>query len=97
MAQDYGIPAPQPPLHGELRRIARWLMVIEDATGTRVARLFSAERQPLGEFDAGTEEITAMTRGLQPARGATGPEWDAALGGHSAAERAGADVYALDV
>ena len=97
MAQDYGIPAPRSPLHGELRRVARWLVVIEDATGTRVARLFSAERQPLGEFDAGTEEITVMTRGLHPAADAGGADWDAALAGHSAAERAGAEVYTLDV
>ena len=60
-------------------------------------RLFSPERRPLGEFDASTEEITAMTRGLQPGSGATGAEWDAALAGHSADARAAAEVYALDV
>jgi hypothetical protein len=97
MAQDYGMPAPRAPLHGELRRVARWLVVIEDATGTRVARLFSLERAPLAEFDAATEEIGVMTRGLQPTSGAAGAEWDAPLGGHSAAERAAAEVYTLDL
>lgn len=97
MAQDYGIPAPRAPLHGELRRVARWLVVIEDATGTRVARLFSSERRPLGEFDAGTEEIAVMTRGVPVTHGAAGADWDAALSGHSAAERAAAQVYPLDL
>jgi len=38
-----------------------------------------------------------MIRGLAPSRDASGPEWDRALGGHSAAERAAAAVYTLDV
>jgi hypothetical protein len=96
MAQDYGIPARRDPSGEPLRHVARWLVVIEDATGTRVARLFSPERTPLGEFDAGTEEVAVMVRGLVPVP-AAGPEWDAALDGHSARERAAAEVYTLDV
>jgi hypothetical protein len=38
-----------------------------------------------------------MTMGLVPVRGAAGPEWDRALGGHSAAERNAAEVYTLDI
>jgi hypothetical protein len=38
-----------------------------------------------------------MTRGLVPALGAAGPEWDRALDGHSNTERAAAEVYTLDV
>ena len=51
----------------------------------------------MAEFDASTEETALMTRGLVPATGATGPEWDQALKGHSAAERAAAEVYTLDI
>jgi hypothetical protein len=38
-----------------------------------------------------------MISGLVPELGATGPEWDAALQGHSLAERRAAKVYRLDV
>jgi hypothetical protein len=38
-----------------------------------------------------------MTQGLVPEAGATGPEWDPALEGHTAAERAAAQVYTLDI
>jgi hypothetical protein len=38
-----------------------------------------------------------MAAGLVPTRGADSPEWDRALGGHSAAERSAADVYTLDI
>jgi len=41
--------------------------------------------------------VALMTRGLAPAAGAAGPEWDRALEGHSAAERRAAEVYTLDV
>jgi hypothetical protein len=78
------------------RKVARYLVVI-DAAGAMLARLFDAQRAPLAEFDAAAEEVALMTQGLQPARGADGREWDDALRGHSAAERRAADVYTLDV
>lgn len=71
-------------------------MVI-DAGGSAVARLLLDSRERVAEFDAGTEEIAQMTAGLVPSRGASGPEWDQALEGHSAAERSAADVYTLAV
>ena len=79
-----------------LRRPARYLMII-DSGGVTIARLFLDDRAPAGDFDAGTEEVTVMTRGLTPVQGATGPEWDKALSGHNAAERAAAQVYTLDI
>jgi hypothetical protein len=78
------------------KRVARYLVVI-DAAGQVVARLFDDERRPLAEFDASSEEVALMTQGLDPAKGASGPEWNAVLGGHSAEERRGAEVYTLDV
>lgn len=84
--------------HGQaaMRKAARYLVVIE-AGGPAVARLFDESREQVAEFDASTEEVTLMTQGLVPALGADGPEWDRALAGHSAAERHAARVYTLDV
>ncbi|HET9642845.1 MAG TPA: hypothetical protein VFP68_05720 [Burkholderiaceae bacterium] len=72
-------------------------MVIIDAGGSTIARLLDAERRLVAEFDAGSEEVAVMTSGLEPSRGAAGPEWDQALRGHGAEERVLADVYVLDL
>jgi len=78
------------------RKPARYLVVI-DSGGSTIARLFLDTRELVAEFDAGAEQVALMTKGLQPTKGAGGPEWDRALVGHSADERAAADVYTLDV
>jgi hypothetical protein len=78
------------------RKVARYLVII-DAAGQVVARLFDEQRRPLAEFDAAAEEVALMTQGLQPAKGAGGPEWDGPLSGHNRDERRAADVYTLDV
>jgi len=78
------------------RQPVRYLVIIEGG-GTMLAQLFLATRERVEEIDASTEEVAVMTRGLTPARGAGGPEWDVALAGHSAAERAAARVYTLDL
>ena len=83
--------------HGSPHRAVTRYMVLIDAAGSTLARLFLANRTQVAEFDAGTEEVALMTQGLAPARGADGPEWDRALEGHSADERRAAEVYALDV
>ncbi|MEO8299455.1 MAG: hypothetical protein ABI574_16785 [Burkholderiales bacterium] len=75
---------------------ARYLMVIE-SSGSMVARLFDAQHRHLSDFDAGSEEVSVMTTGLQPTRGADPQLWGNTLTGHSAAERAAAQVYTLDV
>lgn len=75
---------------------ARYLVLI-DASGAMTARLFDAERKPLVDFDASSEEVVVMTKGLAAARGADAPAWDKALAGHNALERRSAEVFTLDV
>ena len=96
MNHGYGIESPSEHAHTPHRKPARYLVVI-DGGGSAVAKLFVDTRELVAEFDAGAEEGALMTRGLQPAKGADGPQWDRALEGHSAKERGAADVYTLDV
>lgn len=96
MNHGFGTELPHLHVSAEHRPAARYLVVI-DSGGATIVRLFRASREPAGEFDAGAEEVALMTRGLAPAKGASGAEWDRALEGHSATERAAADVYTLDV
>lgn len=78
------------------RQPVRYLVVI-DSGGSMVARLFLATREQAAEFDAMVEEVTVMTLGLTPETGALGKEWDVALQGHNATERAAALVYTLPI
>ena len=96
MSQSFGTELPRAHTQTAHRNPARYLVVI-DAGGSTVARLFLDTREPVAEFDAGTEEATQMTAGLVPERSAGRPEWDRALEGHSAAERSAAEVYTLAV
>lgn len=91
----FGIELPHEHANAELRKPARYVVVI-DAGGSGVARLFSQAREALAEFDAGAEESAALTKGLRAAPGAEGPEWDQALAGHSREERIKAEVYTLE-
>lgn len=87
-----------PPRHAQQthRQVTRYLVVISSGD-EGIARLFLDSRAQVAEFDAGAEEVATLTRGGSASTGATGPEWDQALAGHSAAERAAATVYLLDV
>src|SRR4051794_32638812 len=96
MSQSFGRESPRAHLQTSHRPPARYLVVL-DSGGFAVARLFLETRELVGEFDAATEEVGQMTAGLVPTQGALGLEWDRALEGHSAAERAAAEVYTLDV
>lgn len=96
MNQGFGNESPREHSSAPHRKPVRYLVVI-DSGGSAIARLFLDTRELVGEFDAGTEEVAQMTKGLAPATGADGPEWDRALEGHSASERSGADVYTLDI
>ena len=78
------------------RKPVRYLVII-DAGGSMIARLFLETREMVAEFDAAVEEVAAMTQGLVPELGALSPEWDRALQGHNAAERAAARVYTLEI
>lgn len=96
MSQSFGGESPRAHIQTWHRKIARYLVLIE-AGGVVVARLYLDSRELVGEFDAGTEEVAQLTAGLASVKGATGPEWDRALEGHSAAERSAADVFTLNV
>jgi hypothetical protein len=96
MSQNFGSESPRAHHQTSHRKPARYLVVI-DSGGFAVARLFLDTRALVAEFDAATEEAAQMMAGLVPAKGADGPEWDRALEGHSAAERAAADVYTLPI
>lgn len=87
-----------PPRHAQQthRQVSRYLVVIGSSAGP-VAKLFLDSREQVGEFDAGTEEVAVMTRNAASTTGTSGAEWDKALSGHSAEERAAATVYRLDV
>jgi hypothetical protein len=95
MSHTYGIEVPGRHAGDVHRAAARYLVVI-DSEGGRIARLFTARREAAGEFDAGTDDLVRLTGGRTPEHGAGGPEWDAALAGHSAAERRTAEVYLLE-
>lgn len=84
------------PRGAPLQKPARYLVLI-DAGGAMVARLFDEARVQVAEFDASSEEVAVMTSGLVPGRGAEAPEWDAPLRGHNPHERREAQVFTLDV
>lgn len=96
MDQAFGIESPSRHQQTSPRKAARYLVLI-DAGGLAVARLFLDTREQIAEFDASTEELASMTSGLTSTHTAADPEWDRALAGHSAAERAAADVYVLNI
>ena len=97
MDDTFGIEAPARHLEGPHRAPVRYVVIIDEA-GSAVARLFLASREQVGEVDAGSEEVARLVRGRQPEPGAaSGVDWDRALLAHSAAERASAEVYTLDV
>ena len=74
----------------------KYLILIE-AAGPMVARLFDANRVHVLDIDASSEEVAVMTAGLVPEQGADDAAWAKALVGHNAAERRAAQVYTLDV
>lgn len=96
MNDGYGHEVPPRHIHQQYRQVTRYLVVI-DAADRAVARLFQADRTQVAEFDAGTEEVVELIKTAPSSTGASGPEWDRALAGHSAAERANATVYELPV
>lgn len=96
MDDGYGIPTPDAHRDTRHRAPARYLVLIASG-GDALARLFLDSFAPAAEFDAATEEVVEMTRGLTPTGNALDAEWDLALAGHSASERAAAEVYTLDL
>ena len=97
MSENYGMERPGAHRHTQHQPPARTLIVIDSGDSGALARLFAATRVQVAEFDASSEEVAVMLRGLRPAQGADSAEWDHALGGHTAAERRAAAVYTLDL
>lgn len=79
-----------------MRAAAKYLLILESA-GAMTARLFDAGHRHLADFDASSEEVAVMIRGLPAVLGAQTPDWGLALQGHSPAELAEARVYTLDL
>lgn len=96
MSQGFGMETPSKHHQTTLRKAARYLVLI-DSGGYAVARLFLESFEQIAEFDAATEETNSMISGLSATHGASGAEWDKALAGHSAEERAAAEVFVLKV
>ena len=96
MDHGFGIERPSAHHAAALQPAARYLVLIE-AAGPVLALMFTEARALVANIDGGAEEVALMTRGLRPSAGALGSEWDRALAGHSADERAAAEVYTLDV
>jgi hypothetical protein len=96
MSNTFGIESHGKHVDTAHRQSARYLIMIE-AGGSEVARLFTQQREQVAEFEAAAEEVAVMTKGLVPTQGALEPEWDSALDGHSTAERTAAQIYTLDV
>ncbi len=96
MNHGFGIERPSAHHAAPVQPAARYLVLIE-AAGPVLALMFTEARALVANIDGGAEEVASMTRGLRPARSASDPEWDGALAGHSADERAHAEVFTLDV
>ncbi len=96
MSHGFGNELPRAHSNTSPRLRARYLVVI-DSGGFMVARLFLESREQVAEFDASTEEVAQMIMRLQADNNAGDPQWDRALAGHSAAERAEARVYMLEI
>ena len=96
MSQGFGNELPRAHGNTSPRPRTRYLVVI-DSGGFTVARLFLESREQVAEFDAGTEEVAQMIAHLRAGGQAGDPQWDRALAGHSAAERAQARVYELEI
>ena len=97
MSEGFGIESPGKHHPAQRQKPARWLVLIDAGGGGQLARLFTEGREQIAEFDASTEEVSSLTGGVTPVRGALGAEWDKALAGHSRADRAAAEVFELPV
>lgn len=92
MGQGFGQEMPRPHSLASHRGMTKYLVIVPAVDGP-IARLFLASRKLAAEFDANTEEVSSMIKGMTPSIGATGAEWDQALSAHSAADRAQAKIY----
>ena len=96
MSQGFGSEVPQPHNQATHREVTKYLVIISNPEGT-IAKLFLGNHEQVAEFDANTDEVTSMIKGLAPSFDATGKEWDRAFSNLSDHERGSASVYTLNV
>jgi hypothetical protein len=94
MSQDFGMQVPSRHATAERPRPVKFLVLIDSGDG-KIARLYSDTYALLNACDASAPEITAMTTGLAPGRGAIGQAWDPALQAFSVQDRLTAEVFTL--
>ena len=95
MSQGFGREVPTRHVQAGHREVTKYLVILAAPVGP-IAKLLLSDREQVAELDANTEEVTAMTKGLTPAVGATEAEWDKPLAGYTSEERAAAKVYTLE-
>ena len=96
MSQDFGRESAHTHVQTEHRKISRFLVVI-DAGGVGVARLFLDSREQVAEFDSGTEEAAQMISAWCPPRAPMVPNGTARCRATARPSARAAKVYRLDV
>ena len=96
MSQGFGSEVPQPHSQATHRKVTKYLVIIPNPEGT-IAKLLLGNYEQVAEFDANTDEVTSMIKGLAPSFDATGKEWDRSFSNFSGDERARILVYTLNV
>ncbi|CAN5571669.1 hypothetical protein BH09PSE5_BH09PSE5_16720 [soil metagenome] len=72
-------------------------LVLIDAAGAPVARMFDADMVHILDIDATSEEVVDMTGGHVPAYNAAESQWESMLAGHTLEERKSAQIFTLDI
>ena len=96
MSQGFGGEVPAPHNQATHREVTKYLVVLPNPEGT-IAKLFLGNFEQVAEFDANTDEVTSLIKGIAPSFDATGKEWDSSFSYLSNRERAAASVYTLNV
>ena len=96
MSQGFGSEVPVPHNQATHREVTKYLVVLPNPEGT-IAKLFLGNFEQVAEFDANTDEVTSLIKGIAPSFDATGKEWDSSFSYLSNRERAAASVYTLNV
>ena len=96
MSQGFGSEVPAPHNQATHREVTKYLVVLPNPEGT-IAKLFLGNFEQVAEFDANTDEVTSLIKGIAPSFDATGKEWDSSFSYLSNSERAAASVYTLNV
>jgi hypothetical protein len=79
-----------------MHKPVKYLVLIE-AAGAPVARLFDGDNAHILDIDATSEEVVDMTGGHVPEHTGADARWDSLLGGHTAQERRDAQIFTLEI